>query len=129
MIAKNRNERKAQHAPGPWEVADQMDPRARGSDWTHREVVTFTNVPRTEEIPSGIAVVISPHQEVYGAEWEAQNLAHAYLVSAAPDLLAACRGVRDALALAAALSPETSPLRRALEHMDAAIIKAEGGTR
>lgn len=89
------------HTPGPWTVKDSRHKQHICANWHGDETVIATTT------------------DTYGAVFEAENLANARLMAAAPDLLEACK---MALYLVGGFSPSTAGL------MAAAIEKATGET-
>jgi len=100
------------HTPGPWEAIDSpgagWSVRARLQAWEGRLLDFYKCPPRpslkVEFSGDGLKLVASLGYETWcqfpASQWPEELAANMKLIAAAPDLLEACKELRDALAAA-----------------------------
>lgn len=108
------------HTPRPWRL------------WTSRdEPGAFTihgDSPHTVDDVSGDNMIIT--SRVLGTPVGMEGVANAHLISAAPELLDALKTARRALAFVVHVNGvSVAYVHETLEVIDAALMKAEGGSR
>lgn len=108
------------HTPGPWTVTRLIDVDCEGNDYPGAQV-SFREVPLGDD-------EVGHHHDAAVEVWSFRAKADADLISAAPDLLAACKSALHQLnelmsALGEATHPSDVEVTRDLER---AIAKAEG---
>jgi len=110
------SEQNDKHTPGPWRIERRSEPHG----------------DRDGLIDSIEPDVVSPLVMDYGGDWCLDvSDANAHLISAAPDLLAICREVWDAIGYT--LTGDKEPMGKVqretlYQELDAAIRKATGDT-
>lgn len=103
----------AEHTPGPW-VVDLEGPFTLGGDITAVEAMTPDGMISREIC----TCMLDTDSHPGGAEW-LEDAANARLISAAPDLLAACRAILAGWG-------HQDGVSRAVELARAAVAKATG---
>lgn len=99
----------SRHTPGPWEITRLLPPytEGEGNDYSGAEISWYENVPSRHHHDAAVTI------------WSENAEADARLISAAPDLLEACRQAREQLI--ALTSEDDVP-----DAVNDAIAKAEG---
>ncbi len=106
------------HTPGPWAIGRKSEYGTRNpSTITHNpSIITTTD----DDICQVYGIPLHTNLEKLGPQWE-QGLANARLISAAPELLEACKALLDIAPFAG--DSHAHAIHRQAE---AAIAKAEG---